>query len=187
MGALKRRQPAAYSSAVWAPVSSGPMVPGRVADDGGGGHGLVAAAQQIRDGPVAQLRGDVPAGEVDDGQRAQPDAGRVGGEAAPPGDRERPLAGVDGGADVERRDGLADLLRHRAVAGQGVHQAVDATVGAHPDQRELALAHDPLAEDDGRRQLRLDGHDLRPTVMTASLKVTSGDEAPALPPTHPAP
>ena len=28
VGALKRRHPAAYSSAVWAPVSAGPIVPG---------------------------------------------------------------------------------------------------------------------------------------------------------------
>ena len=73
-------------------------------------------------------------------------------------ERERPLAIVHVRAGVDAGDHLADLLRHGAVTRQRVGVARGTVARLHPHERELAVVHHPVAEDDRRGQRGLDGH-----------------------------
>ena len=90
-------------------------------------------------------------GEVDDRESPQADARAEPGEVRPLAAVERLLdVGPRGErrADVVVRDRLLDRRRDGALTRQREAEALEAALGAHADERELAVLHHPVAEDD---------------------------------------
>src|SRR5205085_2493939 len=100
-----------------------------------------------------------PRGEVDNRKRPEANAGAVRAVAASLRCFERRRAVLDIGPDIDRRDGLADLLGDGAVTREGEGPAFVSRRSAHAYGSELAHLHDPIAEDDRSRQLSLNGGD----------------------------